>query len=65
MLLNCLQERTSALVRKMSVLPPANAAAADGDDDDDVAIDAVREVMAKQNSKVRTERDGATVVVNV
>ena len=46
----------------MSVMPPAAsaAAAADGDDDedDDVAIESVREVVAKQNSKVRRERDG-------
>ena len=57
------QDRTSALVRKMSVMPPAAAsaaAAADGDDDedDDVAIESVREVVAKQNSKVRREIDG-------
>ena len=56
------QDRTSALVRKMSVMPPAAsaAAAADGDDDedDDVAIESVREVVAKQNSKVRRERHG-------
>ena len=56
----------------MSVMPPAAAsaaAAADGDDDedDDVAIESVREVVAKQNSKVRRERemmDGQTVVLS-
>ena len=46
----------------MSVMPPAAAsaaAAADGDDDedDDVAIESVREVVAKQNSKVRRQRE--------
>ena len=50
----------------MSVMPPAAsaAAAADGDDDedDDVAIESVREVVAKQNSKVRRQR--ATVVLS-
>ena len=56
------QERTSALVRKMSVMPPPAAAssAAEGDEaeeDDGVAIESVREVVAKQNSKVRRERE--------
>ena len=55
----------------MSVMPPAAAsaaAAADGDDDedDDVAIESVREVVAKQNSKVRRQREmgGPTVVLS-
>ena len=43
----------------MSVMPPAASAAAaaegDDDEDDDVAIESVREVVAKQNSKVRRE----------
>ena len=46
------------MVRRMSVMPPAAtaAAAAEGDeaDIDDAAVESVREVMAKQNSKVRT-----------
>ena len=37
----------------------SSAAAAEGDEgaDDDVAIESVREVVAKQNSKVRRERE--------
>ena len=46
----------------MSVLPPpmSSAAAAEGDEgaDDDVAIESVREVVAKQNRKVRKGDDG-------
>ena len=46
----------------MSVMPPPMSSAAEGDDaDDDVAIESVREVVAKQNSKVRKgarEQDG-------
>ena len=47
----------------MSVMPPPMSSAAEGDEgaDDDVAIESVREVVAKQNSKVRKgarEQDG-------
>lgn len=49
-------------MRKMSVMPPPMSSSAEGDDgDDDVAIESVREVVAKQNSKVRKgarEKDG-------
>ena len=48
----------------MSVMPPPMSSAAEGDEgaDDDVAIESVREVVAKQNSKVRKGERWAAVL---